>query len=92
MLVFGCDLDSWDEHIGEVFDEDVFAEGCVAVEEFCLLEVFIGFGFELVDVVVDKAGGSLDELPLAKWVWVFDYVPTTILLNFFIFLLFTKIV
>jgi len=44
----------------------VFAEGCVAVEEFCLLEVFIGFGFELVDVVVDKAGGSLDELPLAK--------------------------
>ena len=92
MLVFWCDLDSWDEHIGEVFDEDVFAEGCVAVEEFCLLEVFIGFGFELVDVVVDKAGGSLDELPLAKWVWVFDYVPTTILLNFFIFFLFTKIV
>lgn len=85
MLVFWCDLHSWDQHIREVIDEDMFAEGCVAVDEFCLLEVLIGFGFELVDVVIDKAGGSLYELPLAKWVWVFDDVPTTILLNFFIF-------
>lgn len=54
MLVFRGDFNNRDGNICEIFDEDMFAEGCIAVEKFCLLILLIGALLKLLDVVVNE--------------------------------------
>jgi hypothetical protein len=66
VLVFGGNFDYRDGNICEVFDEDVFAEGCIAIKKFSLLIVLIGALLKLMDVVVNETACALDKLSLAK--------------------------
>lgn len=84
MLVLGSDFKNWTEHIGKIFDKDVFAERSISIDEFCFLVELVSYFFEFSHVEVDKAGGSFGELAVAEGVWVKGGVPRTILLNFFI--------
>jgi hypothetical protein len=64
----------------------MFAEGSVSLVQLCFLIVLIGLRFKLMYVKVDEAARTFNELPLAEGVYISPFVPTTILLNFFIFL------
>ena len=68
----------------EVLDEDVLAEGSVAVGQLRRLIVLVGDFFELLGVEVDESGGSFLELPQAEGVCVRARLPTTMRLAGFI--------
>lgn len=66
MLVVWSDVNHSLLAIGEVLNKDMLAKRSIAIMQLGSLIELVGFLLELLLVIIDEAGSSLLELPLAE--------------------------
>lgn len=66
MLVVWSDVNHSLLAIGEVLHKDMLAKRSIAIMQLGSLIELVGFLLELLLVIIDEAGSSLLELPLAE--------------------------